>query len=285
MIDLLFILSGAEIGVWAALLFTSGFALHFWWMQRHSLTQSPSQKEKQLQTDADRWKNRFLQETETLRRELERLRSESETALEKSQSLQLALHSKEELLMHLKQEHRTYRELLTTTLQGNGSLEKRLDQFLVQSTVSSTPDETLHLDAEQGRTMHADLHRAEERIEELELRLMDREDEIERLKSSGSQSGDVNEELLQKISQLESQLIHARSIAEALELAQTQIRELEEQLKESERRRQLLNDSYNRLVDEHQEQYSHFKEQMSELTNARQRLAHLQSQVEVPPRG
>ncbi len=285
MIDLLFILSGAEIGVWAALLFTSGFALHFWWMQRHSLTQSPSQKEKQLQTEADRWKNRFLQETETLRRELERLRSESETALEKSQSLQSALHSKEELLMHLKQEHRTYRELLTTSLQGNGSLEKRLDQFLVQSTVSSTPDETLHLDAEQGRTMHADLHRAEERIEELELRLMDREDEIERLKSSGSQSGDVNEELLQKISQLESQLIHARSIAEALELAQTQIRELEEQLKESERRRQLLNDSYNRLVDEHQEQYSHFKEQMSELTNARQRLAHLQSQVEVPPRG
>jgi hypothetical protein len=282
---LLVILSGAEIGVWAALLFTSGFALHFWWTQRQLFLQDPSQKEKTIRHETERWKNRFLQETETLSRELDRLRKESDTSLERCRSLQAALDAKEELLDHLKQEHKTYRELLTDTLQSGESLDKRMDQLLLRSNSHPSSNEELHLNGEHGRTLPADLHRAELRIEQLELALMDKEDETERLKAAANGSGDVNEELLEKISQLESQVILARSVAEALEGAQTRIRELEEQLTDAERRRQMLSDSNDRLTEENQEQYNHFKAQMTELTAARQRLAQLKSQAEEPPRG
>jgi chromosome segregation ATPase len=105
------------------------------------------------------------------------------------------------------------------------------------------------------------------------------------LQATEGGSGDVNDELLEKISQLESQIIHARSIAEALEQANTRIRELEEQLEQSERHRESLNNSHHRLTEENQEQYNHFKTQMNELVAARQRLAHLDSQAEEPPRG
>lgn len=280
----LVILSGAEIGVWAALLFTSGFVLHFWWMQRDVLAQDPSQKEKLVKQELDRWKNRFLQETETLSRELDRLRKESESAQAQSVSLQSALASKEELLEHLKLEHRTYRELLTATLQSGESLDKRLDRLVPFSPTPPQPNGALHLDGEEGRTLHADLHRAEVRIEELELKLMDKEDEIERFKASGGGPVDVNEELLEKISQMESQVIQARSVAEALEGAQTRIRELEEQLALAQRSHRSLNDAHDRLTDEHQDQYNSFKAQLNELTTARQRLAQLQSQAEEPPK-
>jgi chromosome segregation ATPase len=282
---LLVILTGAEIGVWAALLFTIGFALHFWWTQRQFVKQDPSQKEKLLREETARWKNRFLQETGTLSSELDRLRLEAETAADRCTALESALSSKEELLNHLKQEHRIYRELLTNALQTGAPIEKKLDQLVAISAPLPPADNSLHLDGEQGRTLHADLHRAEVRIEELELKLMDREDEIQRLQSTVGGSGDVNDELLEKISQLESQLIHARSIAEALEQANTHIRELEEQLEQSERHRESLNNSHHRLTEENQEQYNHFKTQMNELVAARQRLAHLDSQAEEPPRG
>lgn len=212
------------------------------------------------------------------------MRRESETANEKCQTLQSALTSKEELLTHLKQEHSIYRELLTATLQSGESIDKRLDRLVTFSPGTPHPDGALQLDGEHGRTLHADLHRAEIRIEELELKLMDREDEIERIKSTNGGSGEVNEELLSKISQLESQLIHARAVAEALEGAQTRIRELEEQVTISARRHQSLHDTNNRLTEENQEQYSHFKEQMNELVAARTRLAQLQSQAEEPPK-
>ncbi len=279
----LVILSGAEIGVWAALLFTGGFALHFFWMQRELYKQDPLQKEKLLRQETERWKNRFLQETGTLSRELDRLRNESETATEKYQALEETLAAKEELLAHLKQEHHTYRELLTSPLQSGDPLGVKLDHHVVRSTVLPNSLNQLHLDGEPGRTLHADLHKAEVRIEELELKLMDREDEIEQLKMNGGGSGDVNDELLEKISQLESQVIHARSIAESLEQAQTRIRELEDQLNYIERKHQTLHDSNNRLSQENQEQYDHFKSQMNELVAARQRLAQLQSQAEEPP--
>ena len=279
----LVILSGAEIGVWAALLFTGGFALHFFWMQRALYKQDPLQKEKSLRQETERWKNRFLQETGTLSRELDRLRNESETAIEKYQSLEETLAAKEELLAHLKQEHRIYRELLTSSLQSGDPLGVKIDHHVVRSTVQTNSLNQLHLDGEPGRTLHADLHKAEVRIEELELKLMDREDEIEQLKMNGGGSGDVNDELLEKISQLESQVIHARAIAESLEQAQTRIRELEDQLNRIERKHQALHDSNNRLSQENQEQYDHFKAQMSELVAARQRLAQLQSQAEEPP--
>ena len=282
---LLVILTGAEIGVWAALLFTIGFALHFWWTQRQFVKQDPSQKEKLLREETARWKNRFLQETGTLSRELDRLRLEAETAADRCSSLESALSSKEELLNHLKHEHRIYRELLTSSLRSGEPLEKKLEQVVSLSAPTLPAEDPLHLDKEQGRTLHADLHRAEVRIEELELKLMDREDEIQRLQATEGGSGDVNDELLEKISQLESQIIHARSIAEALEQANTRIRELEEQLEQSERHRESLNNSHHRLTEENQEQYNHFKTQMNELVTARQRLAHLDSQAEEPPRG
>lgn len=282
---LLVILTGAEIGVWAALLFTIGFALHFWWTQRQFVKQDPSQKEKLLREETARWKNRFLQETGTLSKELDRLRLEAETAADRCSSLESALSSKEELLNHLKHEHRIYRELLTCSLRSGEPLEKKLEQVVTLSAPTLPAEDPLHLDKEQGRTLHADLHRAEVRIEELELKLMDREDEIQRLQATEGGSGDVNDELLEKISQLESQLIHARSIAEALEQANTRIRELEEQLEQSERHRESLNNSHHRLTEENQEQYNHFKTQMNELVAARQRLAHLDSQAEEPPRG
>jgi len=277
------ILSGAEIGVWAALLFTSGFALHFWWMQRQTFTHDPSLKEKTVKQELDRWKSRFLQETETLSRELDRLRTETESAKERSSTLQSALESKEELLEHIKQEHRTYRALLTASLQSGESLEHRLDRIVSFTPSEPRPDGILHLDGEQGRTLHADLHRAELRIEELELKLMDREDALEQLRSAGAAPADVNSELLEKISQLESQIIHARSVAEALEGAQTRIRELEEQLEQMERRHRSLHDAHERLTEENEDQYSQFKSQMSELTAARQRIAQMQSQAEEPP--
>ncbi len=282
---LLVILTGAEIGVWAALLFTIGFALHFWWTQRQFVKQDPLQKEKLLREETACWKNRFLQETGTLSRELDRLRLEAETAADRCSSLESALSSKEELLNHLKHEHRIYRELLTSSLRSGEPLEKKLEQIVTLSAPILPAEDPLHLDKEQGRTLHADLHRAEVRIEELELKLMDMEDEIQRLQATEGGSGDVNDELLEKISQLESQLIHARSIAEALEQANTRIRELEEQLEQSERHRESLNNSHHRLTEENQEQYNHFKTQMNELVAARQRLAHLDSQAEEPPRG
>lgn len=282
---LLVILTGAEIGVWAALLFTIGFALHFWWTQRQFVKQDPSQKEKLLREETARWKNRFLQETGTLSRELDRLRLEAETAADRCSSLESALSSKEELLNHLKHEHRIYRELLTSSLRSGEPLEKKLEQVVAVSAPTLPAEDPLHLDKEQGRTLHADLHRAEVRIKELELKLMDREDEIQRLQATEGGSGDLNDELLEKISKLELQLIHARSIAEALEQANTRIRELEEQLEQSERYRESLNNSHHRLTEENQEQYNHFKTQMNELVAARQRLAHLDSQAEEPPRG
>lgn len=276
------ILSGMEIVVWAALLFTLGVALHFWWSRHALLPQNFTQKEQSLQAELDRWKKRFLRETETLSRELDRLRTESQTSIDRCTTLQSALEAKEELLIQLKQEHKTYRELLTASLQSGESIESHLGKLTMRTISTDVHPDGLHLDAEHGRSLHADLHRAEVRIEELELTLMDREDEIERLKASGG-SGDVNEELLEKISQLESQLIHARSIAESLEQSQNRVRELEECLEETERRLQVLTGSHNRLTEEHNEQYSHFKEQMNELVAARQRLAHLQSQAEEPP--
>jgi chromosome segregation ATPase len=280
---LLVILTGAEIGVWAALLFTIGFALHFLWTQRQLVKQDPSQKEKLLREETARWKNRFLQETGTLSRELDRLRLEAETAVDRCSSLESALSSKEELLNHSKQEHRIYRELLTSSLRSGETLEKKIEQVVTLSAPIPPAEDSLHLN--QGRTLQADLHRAEVRIEELELKLMDREDEIQQLQATEGGSGDVNDELLEKISQLESQLIHARSKAEALEQANTRIRELEEQLEDSERHRESLNNSHHRLTEENEEQYNHFKTQMNELVAARQRLAHLDSQAEEPPRG
>jgi chromosome segregation ATPase len=280
---LLVILTGAEIGVWAALLFTIGFVLHFLWTQRQLVKQDPSQKEKLLREETARWKNRFLQETGTLSRELDRLRLEAETAVDRCSSLESALSSKEELLNHSKQEHRIYRELLTSSLRSGETLEKKIEQVVTLSAPIPPAEDSLHLN--QGRTLQADLHRAEVRIEELELKLMDREDEIQQLQATEGGSGDVNDELLEKISQLESQLIHARSNAEALEQANTRIRELEEQLEDSERHRESLNNSHHRLTEENEEQYNHFKTQMNELVAARQRLAHLDSQAEEPPRG
>jgi chromosome segregation ATPase len=216
---------------------------------------------------------------------LDRLRLEAETAADRCSSLESALSSKEELLNHLKHEHRIYRELLTSSLRSGEPLEKKLEQVVAVSAPTLPAEDPLHLDKEQGRTLHADLHRAEVRIEELELKLMDREDEIQRLQATEGGSGDLNDELLEKISKLELQLIHARSIAEALEQANTRIRELEEQLEQSERYRESLNNSHHRLTEENQEQYNHFKTQMNELVAARQRLAHLDSQAEEPPRG
>ena len=282
MVTFMVILSGMEIVVWAALLFTGGFAMHFWWMRHALLPEDSSLKEKALQQELERWKKRFLKETEMLSRELDRLRTQSESATEHSQTLQTALIAKEELLERFKQEHKTYRDLLTASLQSGESIETHLGKLTVRTIPTDVHPDGLHLDGESGRTLHADLHRAEVRIEELELKLMDREDEIERLKATGG-AGDVNEELLEKISQLESQLIHARSIAESLEQSQTRVRELEEYLADTERRLQVLTGSHYRLTEEHNEQYSHFKEQMSELVAARQRLAHLQSQAEEPP--
>ena len=72
-----------------------------------------------------------------------------------------------------------------------------------------------------------------------------------------------------------------RSIAESLERSQSRVRELEESLAESERQLQTLTGSNNRLTEENNEQYSHFKSQMNELVAARQRLAQLESQVEM----
>ncbi len=282
---LLVILTGAEIGVWAALLFTIGFALHFLWTQRQLVKQDPSQKEKLLREETARWKNRFLQETGTLSRELDRLRLEAETATNRCSSLESALSSKEELLNHSKQEHRIYRELLTSSLRSGETLERKIEQVVTLSAPIPRAEDSLHLNMNQGRTLQADLHRAEVRIEELELKLMDREDEIQQLQATEGGSGDVNDELLEKISQLESQLIHARSKAEALEQTNTRIRELEEQLEDSERHRESLNNSHHRLTEENEEQYNHFKTQMNELVAARQRLAHLDSQAEEPPRG
>jgi len=54
-------LSGAEIGVWAALLFSSGVVLHFWWTQRQIFSADPHQSQKLSQQESEKWKNRFLQ--------------------------------------------------------------------------------------------------------------------------------------------------------------------------------------------------------------------------------
>ena len=95
MVSFMVILSGMEIVVWAALLFTIGFALHFWWMRNELLPSDPTQKEKSLNQELDRWKKRFFQETETLSRELDRLRIECESATQQHQTLQEALEDKE----------------------------------------------------------------------------------------------------------------------------------------------------------------------------------------------
>lgn len=167
-------LSGAEIGVWAALLFSSGVVLHFWWTQRQIFSADPHQSQKRSQQESEKWKNRFLQETETLSRELERLRKELESTHEKYQSLQSALQSKDELLQHLQIEHRAYRELLTASLTSVNPPAFPQTRPNGHNTPDGNPNPAL---AEE-------LNRAEDRIQELELRLLDKEEELERMKKS-----------------------------------------------------------------------------------------------------
>lgn len=178
-------LSGAEIGVWAALLFTGGLAIHFWWTQRLSFLADPSLNEKRLQQEADKWKNRFLQESETSSIELERIRKELETIREKYQSVQSALQSKDELLQHLKIEHRTYRDLLTNSLQSDNQPHKRPEGILIPAYSQARPDGNPTMPVKPDPAPADDLHRAELRIEELELKLLDREEELDRMKQSG----------------------------------------------------------------------------------------------------
>lgn len=178
-------LSGAEIGVWAALLFSSGIVLHFWWTQRQIFSTDLSQPEKRSQQESEKWKNRFLQETGILSRELERLRKELESSNEKFQSLQSALHSKDELLQHLQIEHRAYRDLLTSTLQSDKTPEKRSEGLLIPAYPGHLPDGHPHPNGNPDSALTEELNRAENRIQELELRLLDKEEELERMKQSG----------------------------------------------------------------------------------------------------
>lgn len=171
--------SGAEIGVWAALLFSSGVVLHFWWTQRQIFSSDLSQPDKRSQQESEKWKNRFLQETELLSRELERLRKELESSNEKYQSLQSALQSKSELLQHLQIEHRAYRELLTNSLQAANPPAKRSEARLIPAFPQPRPD------GNPNPGLTEELNRAENRIQELELRLLDKEEELERMKQSG----------------------------------------------------------------------------------------------------
>ena len=174
-------LSGAEIGVWAALLFTGGLVFHFWWTQRLSFLADPSLNEKRIQQEADKWKNRFLQEKETTSLELERIRKELETIREKYQSVQSALQSKDELLQHLKIEHRAYRDLLTSSLQSDNHRDKRPDGLLIPAYSQPRPDGNPPVPVKPDSTPADDLHRAELRIEELELKLLDKEEELDRI--------------------------------------------------------------------------------------------------------
>lgn len=277
--SLLIMLSGVEIVVWGALLFTIGFVIHFVWIHPKLFPTETSTNDQRFQQETEKWKQRFYKETETLSRELDRVRADQESLQERNRSIQVALDAKEELLSTLKQERLTYRDLLTTSLQSTQSVEQHLDRLVSQTTLAELAQQPTHLDGQLGHPHFADIHQAEQRIEELELRLMDHEDTIQRLQA-GNGSTDVNEELLEKISLLESQVIQARSRAEQLEQAQTRIRELEEQLTFEEQRRQSLTDSHHRLTEENHEQYQHFREQMSELKEARQRLAQYESQSE-----
>ena len=278
--SLLFMLSGVEIMVWSALLFTIGFVIHFFWIRHQLFPTEVSNTDQRFRQETEKWKQRFFKETETLSRELDRVRRELESAQERNESLHSAIEAKDELLTTLKQERHTYRDLLTTSLQSTQSVEQNLDHLVSRSTLAELTPQPAQLDGQMGHPHFADIHQAEARIEELELRLMDQEDTIQRLQSGGGASVDVNEELLDKISQLESQLIQARSRAALLEKAQTRIRELEEQLSTEEQRRQSMADSHHRLTEENHEQYQHFREQMSELKEARQRLAQYESQSE-----
>lgn len=274
-------LSSVEIMVWSALLFTIGFVIHFFWIRHQLFPTEGSNTDHRFKQETEKWKQRFFKETESLSRELDRVRRELESAQERNQSLQTAIEAKDELLATLKQERQTYRDLLTASLQSTESVEQHLDRLVSRSTLAELAPQPVQLDGQLGHPHFADIHQAEARIEELELRLMDQEDTIQRLQSGGGgASVDVNEELLEKISQLESQLIQARSRAEQFEQAQTRIRELEEQLTLEEQRRQSMADSNHRLTEENHEQFEHFREQMNELKEARLRLAQYESQSE-----
>lgn len=121
---------------------------------------------KKMKQESDNRKNRLLQERETLSHELEHLRKELESTQEKFQALQSALQSKDELLQHLKIEHRAYRDLLTSSLQSDQHPDNR-----PAFQPDSNPDPALT----------KELNRAERRIEELELKLLDREEELGRI--------------------------------------------------------------------------------------------------------
>lgn len=272
-------LSGVEIVVWGALLFTIGFVIHFVWIQPKLFPTETSSTDQRFQQETEKWKQRFYKETETLSRELDRVRADQESLQERNRSLQVALDAQEDLLDTLKQERRTYRDLLTSSLQSAESVDQQLDRLVHRSSTSDLEQPSTPSEGELGHPHFADIHQAEQRIEELELRLMDQEDTIQRLQGSNGPT-DINEELLDKISQLESQVIQARTLSEQLEHAKTRIRELEEQLSVEEQRRQSLTDSHHRLTEENHEQYQHFREQMSELKEARQRLAQYESQSE-----
>ena len=277
--SLLVMLSGVEIVVWSALLFTLGFVIHFFWIRPQLFPAEISNTEQQLRQETEKWKQRFFKETDILLRELDRLRTELESEKDRHQTLQTALESKEEMLHTLKQERRTYRDLLTASLQSNESVEKQLDRLVHHPTAIDPTPTPEQLDGQLGHPHFSNIDQAEQRIEELELKLMDQEDIIQRLQSGGGPV-DVNQGLLEKISLLESQLIHVRTRAENLEEAQSRIRELEEQLSNEQQRRLSLTESHHRLTEENQEQFEHFRTQMSELKDQRQRLAQYESQSE-----
>lgn len=276
MMSLLVLLSSAEIVVWGVLLFTLGFVLHFWWMRHQYFPTEVSKTDTRFRQEAEKWKHRFFQETDMLSRELDRLRTEFQSIHDRNKSLQAAFDAKEELLTSLKQERSTYRELLTASLQPHDSVKQQLDRLVLRTSPEVIAAQPFHLNGDPGRTLHADLHQAELRIEELELKLMDQEDALTRLQTSGG-AGDINEELLEKISELESKVIQSRSIVESQQQLQTRTRELEEQLTIAEQRRQSLTESNTRLAEENQEQYAQFKAQLAELNGARSRLAQFES--------
>ena len=246
MMSLLFMLSGVEIMVWSALLFTIGFVIHFFWIRHQLFPTEVSNTDQRFRQETEKWKQRFFKETETLLRELDRVRREMESAQERNESLHSAIEAKDELLTTLKQERHTYRDWLTTSLQSTQSVEQNLDHLVSRSTLAELTPQPAQLDGQLGHPHFADIHQAEARIEELELRLMDQEDTIQRLQSGGGASVDVNEE----------------------------------QLSAEEHRRQSMADSHHRLTEENHEQYEHFRDQMNELKEARQRLAQYESQSE-----
>ena len=87
MMSLHVMLSGVEIVVWSALLFTLGFSIHFLWIRSQLFPTELSKTDQRYQQETEKWKQRFFKETETLSHELDRLRAESQSVDRKSTRL------------------------------------------------------------------------------------------------------------------------------------------------------------------------------------------------------